>query len=285
MAKNYYKVFIIIYAIQLVLLTVLINNMLMSKFNFFQSANLGTIELFLSIFVFFFNIIAIFIIRHLYLDSIRIHHLEIESIKFKHIEEQNNIYRQHRHDLKNHLNIISGLAQMDEMERLKSYLSSYIDDIDKDIISVNTGLKELDTLLYTKFTEAKRKNIDINYECLTSVECSQTHIIALVAILANALDNAIEACENFEGLRIISIQISSDAFDYIFSITNTHSAGIDLEKKLGGEGYTSKKESERGQGITIMKRTVKKLRGEIHYEVNKECFHLKVEIPMYKLVE
>jgi len=34
-----------------------------------------------------------------------------------------------------------------------------------------------------------------------------------------------------------------------------------------------------------MKKTVKKLRGEIHYEINEERFHLKVEIPIYKLVE
>ena len=119
MTKNYYKAAIIIYALQLILLTVLINNMFMSRFNVFQSSNLENMEMFLSISVFFLNIAAIFVIRHLHLDSIRAHRLEMESLKFKHIEEQNHLYRQHRHDLKNHQHHL-GLAQTNEMERLKS---------------------------------------------------------------------------------------------------------------------------------------------------------------------
>ncbi|MGI6328167.1 MAG: Spo0B domain-containing protein [Dethiobacteria bacterium] len=102
----------------------------------------------------------------------------MESLKFKHIEEQNHLYRQHRHDLKNHLSIISGLAQTNEMERLKNYLSSYLDVIDKSIVSVDTGLKELDTLLYAKFTEAKRKNISIDYKCLTGLEMRVKSILS-----------------------------------------------------------------------------------------------------------
>lgn len=129
MTKNYYKAASIIYALQLILLTVLINNMFMSRFNVFQSSNLENMEMFLSISVFFLNIAAVFVIRHLHLEGIRAHRLEMESLKFKHIEEQNHLYRQHRHDLKNHLSIISGLAQTNEMERLKNYLSSCLDVI------------------------------------------------------------------------------------------------------------------------------------------------------------
>ncbi|NLL21366.1 MAG: GHKL domain-containing protein [Firmicutes bacterium] len=285
MTKNYYKAASIIYALQLILLTVLINNMFMSRFNVFQSSNLENMEMFLSISVFFLNIAAVFVIRHLHLDSKRAHRLEIESLKFKHIEEQNHLYRQHRHDLKNHLSIISGLAQTNGMESLKNYLSSYLDVIDKSIVTVDTGLKELDTLLYAKFTEAKRKNISIDYKCLTGLECGQKHIIELAAVLANVLDNAIEACENVKGSRSITMQISSDAFDYIFTVTNTCDAGMDPEKKLLKEGYTSKKGSTRGEGLSIIKRTVKNLRGEIGYKVKEERFHLKIEIPIYKLVE
>lgn len=278
MSRNYYKAAIIIYSVQLFLLAVLVPGNLVEEVGIFPRSS-ALLHNVLRVIIFILCILSIFVIRQLYISSLRAQKHKLELLKIKNIEEQNRIYRQHRHDLYNHLTVISGLAQLGKLDSLRSYLSSYLDNYNKSIVTVNTGLKELDILLFAKISQAKDKGIEVEYHWEESVECCQGQIVRIVSLMANALDNAIRACEKANERKAMEVKISGDPVDYIIEISNTYDTEIDLESKLQIEGFTTKPDSPRGEGLSIMRKAVGKLKGHMGFSINNGYCHLKIEIP------
>ena len=278
MSRDNYKTAIILFAVQLLLMAVLVNSILAVRYGEFSLLLPEVLEPILGAAIFILSIASIFVIRNLYTSSIKAQRQKIEILRLKNIEEQNQIYRQHRHDLYNHLTVISGFAQLGRLENLREYLAAYLESINRSMVSIDTGLKELDILLYAKIREARDRGIEVKYGW-AQMECCQGRIIGVVAILANALDNAIRACEQAGEKKLLEIKVSEDPLDYIIEITNTYDPKIDLAKQLQIEGFTSKPGSSRGEGVSIIRKTVKNLRGRLDYEAEAGRCRLKVELP------
>lgn len=277
MSKNYYQVAIVIYAIQLFMLAVLVPGSLVQEFGIFPHES-KVLQQVLGAIIFVLCFFSIFVIRQLYFTSLRVQQQKIEKLKIKNIEEQNQIYRQHRHDLYNHLTVISGLAQLGKLDSLRAYLSSYLEDYNKSIVTVNTGIKELDVLLFSKISKGKDLGIDVQYQWAEPVTCSSEHVTRIVSIFANAMDNAIQACIH-EEKKEIYLSISGDLVDYIFEIANSFDSEIDLENNLHVEGFTTKPGSVRGEGVAIMRKNVRKLCGTMNYRIKDGWCSLIIEIP------
>ena len=228
-------------------------------------------------------IASVFLIRHMYLAGMRTQRYKLELQKIKNLEEQNDMFRQHRHDLYNHLTVISGLAQLGKLDSLKEYLDSYLHDVNKSIITVNTGVKELDVLLYAKISQAKALGLEVEYRWEEMVHCCPNLVVTLITIVANALDNAIRSCSEAPGRKEMGIYITGDLVDYIFEVWNTYDTSLDLEKNLQIEGYTSKPGSARGEGLRIMRRATKKLQGNLGYVLQDDVCELTVGIPKIRL--
>ncbi|KJS20947.1 MAG: hypothetical protein VR72_12745, partial [Clostridiaceae bacterium BRH_c20a] len=60
----------------------------------------------------------------------------INQLKLAHILEENKIYRQSRHDLKNHLNVIYELARDGDLNKLDNYLTLYINSLDSTALNM-----------------------------------------------------------------------------------------------------------------------------------------------------
>ena len=69
-------------------------------------------------------IVSIFVIRHL-CQSLCARQQEVELLRLEDIEEQNRLHRQYRHDLYNHLMVISGLAQLGRLDKLMEYWNPF----------------------------------------------------------------------------------------------------------------------------------------------------------------
>jgi len=156
----YYKIAMLICAGQVFLLALVINNSLMKRTGFPLILNQEILELPLGITVFFFNILVIFAVKNLYFSSKEAEQNKIDRLKMEQLEKQYELHRQHKHDFKNHLNVIAGLARKNDHERLLDYLSNYINHLEKDIPAFKTGLKEMDILLYAKSAEAHSKGVE-----------------------------------------------------------------------------------------------------------------------------
>lgn len=284
MFKNIYKSAMLIYVIQMVLIVILVNNNFMRSLDIFQPKSEELFRLTIGILIFVLNLFSIFVLRELYRRFKEERQYLINSLKFRYIEEQNRIYRKNHHDIKNHLMVISALLKEKKYEEVEEYLSSYLDEIDKNVFNINTGVSEIDILLYSKLSNAKSKGVDVKFKCTAEIKCSQRHVLNLVSILGNLLDNAIEACEEMKHDKYIEVEIKEDPIDYIFRVKNKY----DFEQKIPGgtffeEGFSTKGEEGRGEGLYIVKNITDKYNGTINLNTDEGYFDITVEIPKFSL--
>lgn len=278
MGRDYYKTGIILFGVQLLLMSILVYGTIISQIASFRPYPLPLL-LVLGIAVLILCIVSIFVIRHLYIQSLRARQQEVELLRLKYIEEQNRLHRQYRHDLYNHLTVISGLAQLGRLDKLMEYLESFLDVMNQTIINVSSGLKELDVLLYTKIVAARNKAIEISVQCREPLVCDQNHVVQIISVLANALDNAIEAAANADGEKRVGMVISGDSQNYIFEVTNTFNPETNFARGLNVEGFTTKGKGKGGQGISIIRRGVERLRGTVNYNLSDGFCQLRIESP------
>lgn len=118
---------------------------------------------------------------------------------------------------------------------------AYISDIRKSCLDINkkidTGNIVVDTLIEEKINRAIEHNIRIK---IISDDISDSFINDRdwCSILANLLDNAIEACKKVEGKRKIDVRIENRSFGIMLYMENSCS-----ELMIGNNGrlITSKK--------------------------------------------
>lgn len=225
------------------------------------------------------TVTSIVLFKQVYTKSLESRQLEAELVRLKHVDEQNCIHRRSRHDLYNHLTVISGLAQLGNTEQLLKYLDVYLAELNKGIYNVSSGVREVDILLYTKLLLAQKKAIDINVQCLEPLQCSHNNVVRIVSLLANALDNAIQAAANAGPEKKVDFSVAGDAHKYVIEVSNTYDPAIDLDSVLGKEKSTTKKGSEGGQGVGIIRRVVQNLQGTVRYAADSGLCNLRIEMP------
>ncbi|MHB1654731.1 MAG: sensor histidine kinase [Desulfitobacteriaceae bacterium] len=284
MKKNVYNVAILFFTIQSILIVILLNNNYMKKYSFFQLTNPDLLELFFGFIILCLNLVAVFVVRRLYLSGLEAQQLKTTALKYDNLVEQNRIYRQHHHDLKNHLNVVLGLLTLGKYDELNDYLNSYLRTINEGLLKTETGLDEINVLLSSKLYLAKIKEIQVDLIIAASLRCSRKHMLDLVAILGNILDNALEAVQDLDqSKRLVSIYFRQDPLEYIFQIANPLpiSSPSELELFLK-EGFSTKQEG-RGQGLFIVKRLTEKLGGSISVDLGEGQFKVTIEIPKHRL--
>ena len=100
-------------------------------------------------------------------------------------------------------------------------------------------------------------------------------------VFANALDNAIEACQKVEPeRRQISMSIKSTSQFWFITIENPVAEAVDTSKLfLKNGGYTSKANADKhGIGTYNMKYTVESYGAMLKAECNDETFKLEILI-------
>lgn len=283
MKINIYKTAVLFFIIQTLLIGLLLNNNYMEKYAFFQSARSDIVEPIFGLLILFLNIAALIVVRYLYKSGLEAEQMKTNALKSAYMIEQNRIYRQHHHDLKNNLSVISGLLRQEKYAELKNYLDSFVDSVDDALLKIQSGVDEIDVLISSKIQYARSKRIFVDLRVETSIEANRKHVIELITILGNVLDNALEAVQDNEApLRIINILIKQDVLDYIFEISNpiqsTRKTNID---QLFEEGFSTK-QTGGGQGLFIVKRLTEKLDGQVTVTISDDYFKIKIEIPKYR---
>lgn len=279
--KEYYKI-ILLFVTQMMLLTLFVTHNFMKAHVYIPTRVQNVIEITMGILIFALCLVSIFVVKKLYRTALEQHMHQVHELKYKNIEEQNKIYRQHKHDLVNHLSILSVLAKEGRYVELDQYVSYYQEEVNSDMISVNTGIREMDILVYSKIRAAQHKNIQVIFECSTVLECKQRFVLNLIAILGNLLDNAIEAAQDAKS-KEIHILINEDPIDYVFIIQNTFSGDMMALQHLVQEGISTKGQ-DRGQGLWIVSQLVDKFAGKITLKEQEGRFEARVELPKHKIL-
>ena len=181
------------------------------------------------------------------------------------------------HEYKNVMCALEGLLSAGKYQEAEDYVKSRNEEFTKVTNVVNTGNSVVNAVFNTKYAEAKRKGINVRFEFsdLSNVTIEYTD---LVTILANLLNNSIEACEKCEvDNRTIDVVIKtlSDS-ELMISIKNTYTGTI---QKYKDHFLTSKADSaNHGFGLENIRSVVTKHDGFMDIDNNENIFIVTIVI-------
>ncbi len=170
------------------------------------------------LFFFVFALCCIFILFFSYRKIISYHakqqqnerleyELRLQQEAVKEANARYDLTRAYRHDLNNHLAVISGLIENGQYGEARSYLSGTMASSSHLSHPINSGSAALDVLLGEKLETARSEGIDI--QCNALIGHSAIDEYDLCIIMGNALDNAIRACADVApGEKYIRINIT-----------------------------------------------------------------------------
>lgn len=195
----------------------------------------------------------------------------------QHLNEVRSIHREmrgYKHDFHHHLQTLKGYMQAGEYERVVSY----IDELDEKLQNVDTLLKtgnvSLDAILSAKLAQAKSEDIAVTIKANVPDKLTLTDV-ELCIIIANLLDNAIEACSDVDSERFMRIYIAMKGKMLYFSMLN--SAGEKKSKK--GGLFASNKTGIHGFGLRRAEAIIEEHGGWCKYNSEDGAFTSEFLVP------
>jgi len=190
-------------------------------------------------------------------DQIKKQYIYLEEAK-----KRNERYRMFQHDIDNHFLVLSGLIHEKKYNEAEEYFNKLHGTSDELLIGIETGNPVIDILLNEKVNFARLNGIEVKQDIKTLADCS-VEDMDLCIILANAIDNAIQACIKEKNIQHeIMITVRKKHRFLIVEVTNT----------MISENYTF----EYGTGLKNIKHIVEKYEGTMEIETSADCFRLSI---------
>ena len=139
---------------------------------------------------------------------------------FAEMKLSQNIIKQQVHDFKNHIRIIDGM--LEKSSPAKEYVKELLSVSYAQAKLCQSGNDIIDSIINCKITEARAVGIPFEHRVALSSELSVSST-DICAILANQIDNALEACEKIKDpeKRFAKVEIwQKDSFIF-FKVTNS----------------------------------------------------------------
>ena len=204
--------------------------------------------------------------------------MRLEKQSYKRIEESYNHTRELRHDLKNHIFCLKGIAENGTSDELLQYLEKMTDAVEEATYVSMSRNNAVDAVLNEKMLYAQKHGIATHFD-VTSLENMKTPSMDVCTILSNALDNAVEACIKIEEVkdRYIDVKINASSEELIISVKNP---SVEAPKRRAGTYISTKKDRENhGLGLKSIKRTVDKYKGDMLIKYENGVFNIVVSLP------
>lgn len=185
--------------------------------------------------------------------------------------------RRERHELKNRYFYIQTLLREHQYSKLDAYLEKVTGEVLVSSSAIETGNALLDYLLNSKIDEAQSHGIK-TYAEVTLPSKMPVENDALFTILANLLDNAIEASME-ESEPDLQITIKCVQSYLVCKVSNQVSRDVLVENP---ELHTTKGNApEHGFGIKIIRSTIAQCNGMFDVSVENGYFVAKVMLPIF----
>ena len=201
--------------------------------------------------------------------------LESKSDYYEKVEESQNQIRRLYHDMNNHLYNIQMMNK--SSEDASDYIVSLQNELKEARKTRVSGNSLFDIIVDEKMNICQSKGIDFKID----VDSKNTGFIKnmdMSSILANILDNAIEACDKMTSNKKY-IKLTSMWADDMFVIICENSKENEV-KKIGDSFVTDKlNKSEHGIGIKSVEKSVKNYDGNMMIFCDDSLFKVKIMIP------
>lgn len=205
--------------------------------------------------------------------------LLLEKLNFTQAEHYKDIIKlndeQHKfkHDYRNHMICIQALLEKNQYNDAKQYVQEITHKEFIEIDSFFTGNQIADAILSDKSVNAEKINVEIKFE---GSIYDKLPLSDVCVILANALDNAIEACEKItvSYKKIIKVKCAFAQNIQIIQIANP--VAEDVQIYNNSVETTKNDKSSHGIGLHNIMRTVDKYNGEFSISCENNEFVLDI---------
>ncbi|MGM0165903.1 hypothetical protein IGI39_000857 [Enterococcus sp. AZ135] len=171
-----------------------------------------------------------------------------------------------RHDLKNQL-----LTLITKADGTESQIEKLLEEVIKEEECQFTQNSGINQLLSNKYQRAKESNIQTNFEVKIPLEMG-FEMRDLGALIGNAIDNAIEACQRCPQERQINLKLIYFNHMLLLEIENS------VAKQVSEFKTQKKKAFEHGFGVKSIQAITEKYHGDMLYESKADFFRLELSI-------
>ena len=231
----------------------------------------------------------IYVILYYQLQSINKKQLELslgfqreqaDLAYYQALKEQAEQQRAMVHDIKNHLQVLHGIAQQTD----SAEIAGYIEKLEGSLVSIRKSRFCTDpilNLILLKADEACQKkkirfHCDVRENCLTALDAP-----SITTLFSNILSNAIEAAEtSSERMIEFSVLRKEEQGNVLISVENS----CDLPPLTNGRGELITRKADKkihGLGIKSINRVLKQYKGEstFYYDAANKRFHYIILLP------
>lgn len=210
-------------------------------------------------------------------DIVRLTQFETDwNVTKAHLQENEELLetlRSHRHDFINHLQVISGLIQLNKPQQAQEYLVEIVDELRNNKRIRFVGRPEIDALLLKKAAQANE--LGVPFEVIAESEFKGLNIPGLdvARILGNLIENALDATASLSTeKRQVRVKLREDLDEWELAVYNREPIiPRELQTFVFEKGYTTKGMSGSGLGLDIVKSLTHKHGGKVVLESSEEA--------------
>lgn len=198
--------------------------------------------------------------------------IALQAENYKSLRQNYSQQRQSAHEFERHIQTLHDLAEQSEFETVRSYLQRLRQTRAMQVFSISTNHPVFDVILNQKHQLALEQGIQMQVK-VNDLSNAAIQTDALVVLLSNLLDNAIEACAALPERKEIICSISLEESLYI-TIRNT-------SKPVDARLETTKPDAaNHGYGIPTVKLLLEQMQAEYAFDYNDGWFQFVAEIPL-----
>ena len=227
------------------------------------------------------NILVFYLINDIMEREVKMHENKVFQIQAKNQLEMyrsisENLKRK-THEFKNQILCIESLLDKKNYSKLEEYVGKIYGLLNNEPDAINTNNVIVNAILNTKYQEAEAKGIVFVFRVndLSELKMKDEDV---VTILANLLNNAIEACEKCEDKKVIKFKFFKEDDKIIIAVKNTFNYDVKYDN---GEIKSTKTSNldEHGVGIKNVLKSIEKYGGSYVIEDKNKEFFFSIIIP------
>ena len=200
--------------------------------------------------------------------------LEGQKRHYEQLREIDRETRKFRHDLRNHFFVLAGFLQEEKTEQAKKYLEEMTGQFSEVQKVISTGSDIMDAILNDKFRECEEKKIFMKVAGILYAPL-QISDYDICTILVNAMDNAVEACEQMNNEnKWIHVSIGM-VQDYLHLVVSNSCEGVAELKTRKHDRHNH------GFGLENLQESVGKNDGKVKVNVEQGRFEVDVLVKAF----